>query len=117
MLQANIKQLRQTGKKLCSDAPVVPLVEKPKKSKAVPSLEQPLDDERILKLMITGPTNEPKPRIQITAKTASNGRLFVCTLHVLSCPRHNEIVEAMKSLADQGEASKKALLEIRYTFL
>ena len=87
MLQAEIKQARLSGKKQCrgggaASADDVAAIRKP-----VPQHDQQ-DTEIIEKLLITGPTKETIPRIQICAKTKLNKRLFVCTLRPSTYSHH-----------------------------
>ena len=77
---------------------------------------QPKSDhmgDTIAKLLISGPTSEVRPRVQVCARVESNPRLFICTVLTDTYPRWEELIESMKASVENGGCTKKHLLAIK----
>jgi hypothetical protein len=77
------------------------------------SSEPSRDDEPLFDPKISGPTNEAKPRVQLLAKSKSNSRVFVCTLHVHICPSAHSFVSMIAERITAHGWTKRQCLDYK----
>lgn len=102
--QAEIKTSRGT-KPAAAKAP----------AEVVASLEHPVpvSDEVIYQLLVTGPTAESRPRVQICGKSKSCSRVFITTVSPQTFPKWNLMVCAMHEEVSGQAATKHSLLAVK----